>query len=208
MSRDAHFEITPQVLLKAYACGIFPMAESAEDPGLFWVEPEKRGIIPLDELHIPRSLRKTLKRAPYEIRIDHDFGAVIDACAQETQDRPKTWINQRIRKLYRELHAIGHCHSVECWADGELAGGLYGVRLGAAFFGESMFARRTDASKVALVHLVERLRAGGFELLDTQFTNKHLVRFGAIDVPRRKYSKMLESAVSGSADFFAWRPAE
>jgi leucyl/phenylalanyl-tRNA--protein transferase len=208
MSRDAHFEITPQVLLKAYACGIFPMAESAEDPGLFWVEPEKRGIIPLDEFHIPRSLRKTLKRAPYEIRIDHDFGAVIDACAQETQDRPKTWINQRIRKLYRELHAIGHCHSVECWADGELAGGLYGVRLGAAFFGESMFARRTDASKVALVHLVERLRAGGFELLDTQFTNKHLVRFGAIDVPRRKYSKMLESAVSGSADFFAWRPAE
>jgi leucyl/phenylalanyl-tRNA--protein transferase len=207
MSRDAHFEITPQVLLKAYACGIFPMAESAEDPGLFWVEPEKRGIIPLDEFHIPRSLRKTLKRAPYEIRIDHDFGAVIDACAQETQDRPKTWI-QRIRKLYRELHAIGHCHSVECWADGELAGGLYGVRLGAAFFGESMFARRTDASKVALVHLVERLRAGGFELLDTQFTNKHLVRFGAIDVPRRKYSKMLESAVSGSADFFAWRPAE
>jgi leucyl/phenylalanyl-tRNA--protein transferase len=205
MSRDAHFEITPQVLLKAYACGIFPMAESADDPGLFWVEPEKRGIIPLDAFHIPRSLRKTLKREPYEIRVDHDFGAVIDACARETDDRPKTWINDRIRKLYRELHAIGHCHSVECWADGELVGGLYGVRLGAAFFGESMFARRTDASKVALVHLVERLRAGGFELLDTQFTNNHLVRFGAIDVPRRKYSKMLEKAVSGSADFFAWR---
>jgi leucyl/phenylalanyl-tRNA--protein transferase len=205
MSRDAYFEITPQVLLKAYACGIFPMAESADDPGLFWVEPEKRGIIPLDAFHIPRSLRKTLKREPYEIRIDHDFGAVIDACARETDDRPKTWINDRIRKLYRELHAIGHCHSVECWADGELVGGLYGVRLGAAFFGESMFARRTDASKVALVHLVERLRAGGFELLDTQFTNNHLVRFGAIDVPRRKYSKMLEKAVSGSADFFAWR---
>jgi leucyl/phenylalanyl-tRNA--protein transferase len=205
MSRDAYFEITPQVLLKAYACGIFPMAESADDPGLFWVEPEKRGIIPLDAFHIPRSLRKTLKREPYEIRVDHDFGAVIDACARETDDRPKTWINDRIRKLYRELHAIGHCHSVECWADGELVGGLYGVRLGAAFFGESMFARRTDASKVALVHLVERLRAGGFELLDTQFTNNHLVRFGAIDVPRRKYSKMLEKAVSGSADFFAWR---
>jgi leucyl/phenylalanyl-tRNA--protein transferase len=206
MSRDAHFEITPQVLLKAYACGIFPMAESADDPGLFWVEPEKRGIIPLDAFHIPRSLRKTLKRNPFEIRVDHDFGAVIDACAQSTQDRPRTWINKRIRTLYRELHAIGHCHSVECWADGELAGGLYGVRLGAAFFGESMFSRRTDASKVALVHLVERLRAGGFELLDTQFTNDHLVRFGAIDVPRRKYSRMLENAVSGTADFFAWRP--
>jgi leucyl/phenylalanyl-tRNA---protein transferase len=206
MSRDAHFEITPQVLLKAYACGIFPMAESAEDPGLFWVEPEKRGIIPLDAFHIPRSLRKTLKRNPFEIRVDHDFAAVIDACAQSTEERPKTWINQRIRKLYRELHEIGHCHSVECWADGELVGGLYGVRLGAAFFGESMFSRRTDASKVALVHLVERLRAGGFELLDTQFTNKHLERFGAIDVPRRKYAKMLDKAVAGSADFFAWRP--
>src|SRR4051812_48203618 len=130
MSRDAHFEITPQVLLKAYACGIFPMAESADDPGLFWVEPEKRGIIPLDAFHIPRSLRKTLKRNPFEIRVDHDFAAVIDACAQSTEERPKTWINQRIRRLYRELHAIGHCHSVECWADGELAGGLYGVRLG------------------------------------------------------------------------------
>ncbi len=204
-SKDAQFEITPQVLLKAYACGIFPMAESAEDPGLFWVEPELRGVIPLDDFHIPRSLRKTLKRSPFEIRIDHDFEAVIDACAESTHDRPKTWINRRIRKLYCDLHAIGHCHSVECWDGGELAGGLYGVRLGAAFFGESMFSRRTDASKVALVHLVERLRAGGFALLDTQFTTKHLTQFGAIDIPRRKYSKMLEQAVSGNADFFAWR---
>lgn len=204
-AKDAQFEITPQVLLKAYACGIFPMAESADDPGLFWVEPELRGVIPLDEFHIPRSLKKTLARRPFEIRIDHDFEAVIDACAASTQERPKTWINRRIRKLYCDLHAIGHCHSVECWADGELAGGLYGVRLGAAFFGESMFSRRTDASKVALVHLVERLKAGGFELLDTQFTTKHLTRFGAVDVPRRKYSKMLEQAVSGDADFFAWR---
>ncbi len=204
-AKDAQFEITPQVLLKAYACGIFPMAESADDPGLFWVEPELRGVIPLDEFHIPRSLKKTLARRPFEIRIDHDFEAVIDACAASTQERPKTWINRRIRKLYCDLHAIGHCHSVECWADGELVGGLYGVRLGAAFFGESMFSRRTDASKVALVHLVERLKAGGFELLDTQFTTEHLTRFGAVDVPRRKYSKMLEQAVSGDADFFAWR---
>ncbi len=202
-AKDAQFEITPQVLLKAYACGIFPMAESAHDPGLFWVEPEKRGIIPLDGFHVPRSLKKVLKRRPFEIRIDHDFEAVIDACAEETEDRPKTWINDRIRTLYCDLHAIGHCHSVECWADGELVGGLYGVRLGAAFFGESMFSRRSDASKVALAHLVERLRAGGFELLDTQFTTSHLERFGAIEVPRRKYSKMLEQAISAEADFFA-----
>jgi len=206
MSRaeDAFFEITPQVLLKAYACGIFPMAESAEDPGLFWVEPEMRGVLPLDAFHIPRSLRKTLKREPFEIRIDHDFEAVIDACAQSTADRPKTWINRRIRKLYSELHALGHCHSIECWANGELAGGLYGVRLGSAFFGESMFSRRTDASKVALVHLVHRLRAGRFTLLDTQFTTEHLVRFGAVDIPRRRYSKMLEKAVQQEADFFPY----
>jgi leucyl/phenylalanyl-tRNA---protein transferase len=203
MSRaeDAPFEITPQVLLKAYACGIFPMAESADDPGLFWVEPEMRGVIPLDGFHVPRSLRKTIKRGRFEIRIDHDFEAVIDACAQATSDRPKTWINRRIRRLYCDLHAIGHCHSVECWADGELKGGLYGVKIGAAFFGESMFSRETDASKVALVHLVHRLRCGGFELLDTQFTTDHLLRFGAVDVPKRKYSKMLERAVAGKADF-------
>jgi leucyl/phenylalanyl-tRNA---protein transferase len=200
-AKDASFEITPQVLLKAYACGIFPMAESADDPGLFWVEPEMRGVIPLDGFHIPRSLRKTIKRERFEIRIDHDFEAVIDACAEATDDRPKTWINRRIRTLYCDLHAIGHCHSVECWADGELKGGLYGVKLGAAFFGESMFSRETDASKVALVHLVHRLRRGGFELLDTQFTTDHLTRFGAVDVPRRKYARMLEKAVSGNADF-------
>jgi leucyl/phenylalanyl-tRNA---protein transferase len=200
-SKDASFEITPQVLLKAYACGIFPMAESADDPGLFWVEPEMRGVIPLDGFHIPRSLRKTIKRERFEVRIDHDFEAVIDACAEATSDRPKTWINRRIRNLYCDLHAVGHCHSVECWAEGELKGGLYGVKLGAAFFGESMFSRETDASKVALVHLVHRLRCGGFELLDTQFTTDHLTRFGAIDVPRRKYTGMLEKAVSGNADF-------
>ncbi len=201
-SKDDAFEITPQVLLKAYACGIFPMADSANDPGLFWVEPDLRGILPLDTFHVPKSLRKTMRRNPFEVRVDHDFEAVIAACAEQTDERPKTWINRRIRHLYCQLHALGHAHSVECRVDGELVGGLYGVRLGAVFFGESMFSRRTDASKVALVHLVHRLRAGGFQLLDTQFTTAHLKNFGAIDVPRRKYAKMLEKAVAGDADFY------
>jgi len=195
--------ITPQVLLKAYACGIFPMAESATDPGLFWVEPELRGVIPLDAFHVSRSLRKELARARFELRVDTAFAEVIAACAAETPTRPKTWINHRIVRLYTGLHRLGHAHSVECWRDGELAGGLYGVRLGAAFFGESMFARQTDASKVALVHLVARLRAGGFRLLDTQFTTPHLKRFGAVDVPKARYAEMLRQAIAADADFFA-----
>lgn len=200
-AKDKSFEITPQILLNAYACGIFPMADSASDPGLFWMEPQLRGVLPLDDFHIAKSLRKTLRSEPFEIRIDHDFEAVIAACAQASELRPKTWISQRIQKLYCQLHALGHCHSVECWQNGELAGGLYGVRIGAAFFGESMFSRRNDASKVALVHLVHRLRLGGFRLLDTQYTTSHLLRFGAIEIPRRKYSKLLEQAVSAKADF-------
>jgi leucyl/phenylalanyl-tRNA--protein transferase len=195
--------ITPQVLLKAYACGIFPMAESATDPGLFWVEPDLRGVIPLDAFHVSRSLRKELARARFELRVDTAFAEVIAACAAETLTRPKTWINHRIVRLYTGLHRLGHAHSVECWRDGELAGGLYGVRLGAAFFGESMFARQTDASKVALVHLVARLRAGGFRLLDTQFTTPHLKRFGAVDVPKARYAEMLRQAIAADADFFA-----
>ena len=202
-AKDLLLEITPQVLLKAYACGIFPMAESADDPGIFWVEPELRGILPLDEFHIPRSLAKRVRQKPFDIRIDTRFEEVVEACAQPTADRPSTWINPRIKRLYLELHEAGHCHSVECWRDGELAGGLYGVRLGAAFFGESMFSRETDASKLALVHLVERLRAGGFTLLDTQFTTEHLKRFGALDVSRKEYSELLEAAVGQEADFFA-----
>ena len=202
-AKDLLLEITPQVLLKAYACGIFPMAESADDPGIFWVEPELRGILPLDEFHIPRSLAKRVRQKPFEIRIDTRFEEVVEACAQPTADRPSTWINPRIKRLYLELHEAGHCHSVECWRDGELAGGLYGVRLGAAFFGESMFSRETDASKLALVHLVERLRAGGFTLLDTQFTTEHLKRFGAMDVSREEYSALLEAAIGQEADFFA-----
>jgi len=204
-AQDIILEITPQVLLKAYACGIFPMAESAEDPGLYWVEPELRGIIPLDRFHIPQSLKKAMRKNPFEVRVDHDFAAVIDACAESTTERPKTWINDRIRRLYTQLHAIGHCHSIECWADGELVGGLYGVRLGAAFFGESMFTRRTNASKIALVHLVHRLKMGGFRLLDTQFTTDHLKRFGAIDVPKERYSHLLAEAMAEEADFFPYR---
>lgn len=201
-AQDILLEITPQVLLKAYACGIFPMAESASDPGLFWVEPELRGIIPLDDFHIPQSLKKAMRRNPFQVTVDCAFDAVIEACAQSTPDRPKTWINGRIRRLYTQLHAVGHCHSVECWAGDELVGGLYGVRLGGAFFGESMFSRRTDASKIALVHLVHRLKAGGFTLLDTQFTTDHLKRFGAIDVPKEIYAKLLAEAVEQEADFF------
>ena len=203
-TQDILLEITPQVLLKAYACGIFPMAESADDPGLFWVEPEMRGIIPLEDFHIPSSLRKTMRRNPFDVRIDTAFHRVIEACGEHTPGRKTTWINERIKRLYGELHLLGNAHSVECWQGGELVGGLYGVRLGAAFFGESMFSRVPDASKVALVHLVHRMKAGGFKLLDTQFTTEHLKRFGAIDIPRDVYSELLADAVQCDADFFPY----
>jgi leucyl/phenylalanyl-tRNA--protein transferase len=201
---DILLEITPQVLLKAYAVGIFPMAESAEDPGLYWIEPEQRGIIPLDRFHVPRRLARTVAAGRFEVRIDHDFAAVIEGCAAAVGDRPKTWINARIRKLYGELFALGACHTVESWCDGRLVGGLYGVSLGAAFFGESMFSRATDASKVALVHLVERLKAGGYRLLDTQFTTSHLKQFGAIDVDRRVYQEMLNEAIAAPVEPTSW----
>jgi leucyl/phenylalanyl-tRNA--protein transferase len=200
---DLSLDITPQVLLKAYACGIFPMAETADDPGLFWIEPERRGIIPLDAFHVSRRLARTVRQRRFDIRIDTDFEAVVDGCAAPGRGRQRTWINARIRRLYRELFALGHCHTVEAWQDGELAGGLYGVSIGAAFFGESMFTRADDASKVALVHLVDRLKAGGYRLLDAQFTTDHLRRFGAIEVNRRAYQKLLDQAVAGKADFFA-----
>lgn len=201
-SDEIIFELTPQVLLKAYACGIFPMAESADDPGLVWIEPEARGILPLDEFHIPRRLARTVRCDAFEIRIDHDFEAVIAGCAGKGPGRVKTWINARIRRLYTELFELGHCHTVEAWQDGKLVGGLYGVRLGAAFFGESMFSHERDASKVALVHLVARLKVGGFRLLDTQFTTEHLRQFGAIDVDRRRYHLLLEPAIEADADFY------
>ena len=200
-SDDILLEITPQVLLKAYACGIFPMAESANDPGMFWVEPEMRGILPLDDFHIPRSLKKTIRKNRFEISFDTAFRAVVDHCAEENATRKKTWINPRIRELYCELHEFGHGHSVEAWHDGQLVGGLYGVRLGGAFFGESMFSRMPDASKVALVHLVYRMKKGGFVLLDTQFTTAHLERFGVIEVPRDAYHELLEEALLEDGNF-------
>lgn len=188
--------ITPEILLRAYSIGLFPMAESADDPEIFWVEPDLRGVLPLDEFHVSKSLAKTIRRKPFDIRFNHDFDAVIAACAAETRDRPSTWINQTIKTLYSTLHRTGHAHSVEAWDGDELVGGLYGVSLGSAFFGESMFSRRTDASKICLVHLVERLRAKGFTLLDTQFTTEHLKTFGAIDVPKDDYSHMLAAAMA------------
>ena len=201
-SRETAFvDITPEVLLKAYACGIFPMAESAEDPALYWIEPEKRGIIPLEGFHVPARLARTVRSERFRIHINRDFEGVLDGCAEPRPGRTRTWINERIRTLYRKLHAIGHCHSVEAYEDDTLVGGLYGVCLGRAFFGESMFHRSRDASKVALVHLVARLKAGGFRLLDTQFVTDHLKIFGAVEVSRRQYHKLLEAALVGEADF-------
>jgi len=197
--------ITPHILLRAYAAGIFPMAESAADNALYWVEPEERGLIPLDGLNVSRSLRRTVRRRRFEIRIDSDFAAVIGACAEARPERKSTWINSRIRSLYGQLHRMGCCHSVECWREGKLVGGLYGVRIGAAFFGESMFSREADASKVALVHLVARLNAGKFMLLDAQFVNPHLARLGAVAVPKAAYMRLLEPALEAEADFFAFR---
>ncbi|WP_064709089.1 leucyl/phenylalanyl-tRNA--protein transferase [Rhizobium bangladeshense] len=187
--------ITPDILLRAYSIGLFPMAESADDPEIFWVEPELRGVLPLDDFHISKSLAKTVRRKPFEIRFDHAFDGVIAACAEETSGRPSTWINQTIKSLYTALFEIGHAHTVEAWDGEELVGGLYGVSLGSAFFGESMFSRRTDASKICLVHLVERLRERGFTLLDTQFTTEHLKTFGAIDVPKADYAVLLAAAM-------------
>ena len=189
-------EITPELLLRAYSIGLFPMADSADDPELFWVDPDMRGIIPLDGFHVPRSLARTIRRKPFDIRFDTAFDAVIAACAAAAPNRPSTWINTPIRSLYSTLHRLGHAHSVEAFEGDELVGGLYGVSLGAAFFGESMFSRRTDASKICLVHLVERLKAGGFRLLDTQFTTEHLKTFGAIDVPKADYEDLLANAVA------------
>jgi leucyl/phenylalanyl-tRNA--protein transferase len=194
--------IPPDLLLKAYASGVFPMAESADDPEVFWVQPEARGIIPLDDFHVPKSLAKVVRQGRFDIRFDHDFEAVIAACAESRAIRPTTWINAPIREAYAELFRRGHCHTVEAWREDRMVGALYGVTLGRAFFGESMFSRETDASKVCLVHLVERLRERGFELLDTQFTTEHLKRFGAIDVPRKRYEKLLADAMMGEPAMF------
>ncbi len=194
-------ELSASLLLRAYAAGIFPMAENADSEELYWFDPERRGVLPLDDFHVPRKLRKAVRRGPFELRFDTAFRAVIEACAEPTPDRPKTWINGDILRLYTELHERGFAHSVECWSGGRLVGGLYGVALGGAFFGESMFSRATDASKVALVHLVARLRAAGYTLLDAQFVTEHLSQFGAMEIPRIEYRRRLAAALEVPTDF-------
>lgn len=193
--------LTPELLLRAYAVGIFPMAQSRSDRTLQWIDPEDRGILPLDAFHVPRSLKKTLRQGRFEIRIDSAFAQVMEKCAETAKDRNDTWINDEIIRLFVELHRIGLTHSVESWRDGKLVGGLYGLALGAAFFGESMFSRETDASKVALVHLVAGLRRGGFRLLDTQFITGHLSRFGAVEIPRADYHRRLTEALTRHGSF-------
>ena len=200
---SALVDITPEVLLKAYACGIFPMAESAEDPALYWIEPERRGIIPLDRFHVSSRLARTVRSDRFVIAVNRDFDGVLDGCSEPMPGRTRTWINGRIRNLYRKLYERGDCHTVEAYENGELVGGLYGVSLGRAFFGESMFHRARDASKVALVHLVARLKAGHYRLLDTQFVTEHLRTFGAVEVSRPAYHKMLDAALVGDGDFGA-----
>ena len=192
-SRDQR--ITPELLLRAYSIGLFPMSDAADDPEIFWVEPEMRGILPLDAFHISKSLAKAVRKKPFDIRFDTAFDAVVEKCAEEAADRPSTWINDTIKELYGALHKLGHAHSVEAWEGDALIGGLYGVSLGSAFFGESMFSRRTNASKICLVHLVERLKIRGFTLLDTQFTTEHLKTFGALEVAKQDYIKLLDAAM-------------
>jgi leucyl/phenylalanyl-tRNA--protein transferase len=203
---DEHrVEITPDVLIKAYSVGIFPMAESADDPSLFWVEPEQRGVIPLDGgFHVSRRLARTIRSNKFEVHVDRDFDAVIDACAAPAAGRDSTWINKRIRRLYRALFDRRQCHTVEAWRNGRLVGGLYGVKIGAAFFGESMFHFERDASKVALAHLVARMKVGGFKLLDAQFITDHLESMGAAEVSRVEYQIMLTKAIAANAQFYCW----
>ena len=198
---DIAMEITPQVLLKAYSCGIFPMAESADDPALYWIEPQQRGILPLDGVHIPRRLARTVRTTDLDVRVDTNFQGVIEGCAHTRAGRRSTWINSRIRSLYRELFELGHCHTVEVWDGEKIAGGLYGVGLGGVFFGESMFSYSRDASKIALVHLVARLIHGGFTLLDTQFVTEHLKQFGTIEVDREDFQAQLDRALAAHGEF-------
>ena len=199
-------EITPEILLKAYAAGIFPMAEDADDPAIYWVEPRARGVLPLDAFHVARRLARTVRSDQFTVYADRDFDGVIAGCAAPRRDAERTWINGRIRDLYGALFDQGHAHTVEVYAEGRLVGGLYGVSLGAAFFGESMFHTVRDASKVALIHLAGRLRAGGYRLADTQFVTDHLQQFGAVEVPRHVYKRRLAEAISARADWHVWPP--
>lgn len=194
--------VTPELLLRAYAYGVFPMARSHSDPKVYWIDPKERGVLPLDMgFHIPRSLRKTLRRGPFRVACNTDFAAVVKGCAEATNKRPDTWINDEIESLFNELYEMGLAHSVETWHETTLVGGLYGVALGGAFFGESMFSKVADASKVALCHLVARLRLGGFTLLDTQFITNHLVRFGAHEISKKEYQERLAQALCVHATF-------
>jgi leucyl/phenylalanyl-tRNA--protein transferase len=197
-------ELTPELIIRAYQAGIFPMAEDAASDDVFWVSPQMRGIIPLDGFHVSRSLRKTLRTHPWQVRIDTDFAGVIEGCSSAGTDRDSTWINPAIRRIYGQLFERGFCHTVEVWDGGALVGGLYGLSIGAAFFGESMFHRVTDASKVAMAHLIERLRAGGYQLLDTQFVTEHLRTLGGIEIPREDYEVRLAQALEHTADFRAF----
>jgi len=190
-----HDVITPNLLLQAYSSGVFPMAEGRKDSELFWVDPEERGIIPLTHFHIPRSLAKRVRQDAYTVTANKAFQKVVGACSMPARGRETTWISERIEMLYTDLHKRGFAHSVETWSDGKLAGGLYGVSLGGAFFGESMFSAKTDASKVALVHLVARLKVGGYKLLDTQFITDHLKQFGALEIHRNEYHARLRDAL-------------
>lgn len=200
---DRRLRLNPELLIRAYAAGVFPMAETRDGP-VFWVEPKWRGVIPLEGFHIPRRLRRTVRGSRFDIRSDTAFRRVMEECAAATSARPETWINDEILRAYTELHRLGLAHSVECWDGKLLVGGLYGVSIGAAFFGESMFARATDASKIALVHLVGRLRKGGYRLLDTQFTTEHLMQFGTLEMPQSEYKIRLAEALEHEAVF----PAE
>jgi leucyl/phenylalanyl-tRNA---protein transferase len=195
--------LTPELLLCAYASGLFPMANDRHDPTIHWIEPRRRGVLPLERFHEPKSLRKLMRRGRFEVRIDTDFGHVIEACAEPRHERPRTWLNDELIALYCALFELGYAHSIEIWLEGRLVGGLYGVSMGAAFFGESMFSLERDASKVALATLVERLRAGGYQLLDTQFVTDHLRRFGAIEISRERYRRQLKSALETPAVFYS-----
>lgn len=194
--------VTPEMLLRAYALGVFPMAEGRDNREIYWIDPEERGVLPLDGLHVPRRLLRTIRKKPFEIRCDTAFGAVVQACAEPAPGRNDTWINQEILRLSLQLYDMGFAHSVECWREEKLVGGLYGVAIGGAFFGESMFSRERDASKIALVHLVLRLRLGGFLLLDTQFVTRHLQRFGAVEIPRAEYRRRLMRAIASGGRFY------
>jgi leucyl/phenylalanyl-tRNA---protein transferase len=194
-------KITTEMLLNAYRRGIFPMAESADDPQLYWIEPEARGILPLNAITIPKRLAKTIRNTGFTVQVDHDFAGVIDGCAASREGRENTWINTQIRTLYGELFRQQHCHTVEVWEGNTLVGGLYGVAVGGAFFGESMFSTRTDVSKIALIYLCARLIHGGFRLLDTQFVTDHLRQFGTIEVDRADFHVLLEAALGIDGDF-------